>query len=456
MKQEHSNSSEHLANAGLPTAGQYEIDIRGYLDALMEGKISIFLIWLLAVIAAAAYLFVAAPVYSSNVLIQFLDKDNRSGALGEVSAVLVTQNSAAAAEVQIIKSRRILSATIEQLNLDVTIKPGHPLRDGIIVIDSLDVGPELIGKKLSLKVTGNGKYQLSGPNGAMLLTGQEGELAVGSTPGKLSMRLVTLNAESGTEFSVKIKPLDRSLLELSKKLAIKEEGKSSDIFSMSLEGKDPRLITATLNTIVENYLAYTADKKSEEIQVMIDFVRQELQAVQRRLEQAETAQVEFLFSRNSTGLSSEVTKLVDRLANIKTQITELEIKKVGSESKYTPNHPVIRDLTRKIELLESEERDIDQRLKLLPEEEREREALLREVEATKQIYIHLQSKEQELGVALSGIANSVRVIDYAQTPVTPIKPQRWVVLAQATFAGLFLGLFFVIGRRAMRLRANYQ
>ncbi len=468
MKQQHSDPGHEESEAKLPSVSPYEVDIRVYLDALSEGKYVILLIAFAVTLMAVWYLVVATPIYTSNVLMQFMDKGNSSGVLGEISDALATKNSVVDAEMEIIRSRRILGAAVEQLKLNIIIEPkmlpvigwggGEPCwSDCGITIDSLESGSKYTGKKLTLISIGNEKYKLLDPDGSLLVEGRVGERQLigesgnkqGLSPTGIDLLISALDVETGSEFSLTRKPLLRSLEDLSKELTIKEEGKGTNILRLSMEGDNPQHIAIVLNTIVENYLAYSVGKKTREIQHMIDFVQKETSLSKKKLEQAETALVEYLFSHNSAGLSSEITKLMNRLASIESQITELEIQKVGSQSKYTNNHPVILTITRKINLLESEKIDIDKRLKLLPEEEREKEALLRDVEAAKQLYILLQSKEQELGVALSGITNTIEVIDPAQVSSIPIKPQRLLVMGKGILLGLFLGLFYVIGRRAL-------
>ncbi len=469
MKQQQSDPAHEESEAHPPSVSPYEINIRVYLDALSEGKYVILLITFAVTLMAMLYLVMASPIYTSNVLMQFMDKGNSSAMLGEISDALVTKNSVVDAEMEIIRSRRILGSAVEQLKLNIIIEPktlpvidwgrAKPCwSDCGVVIDLLESGSKYTGKKLTLISISNEKYKLLDPDGSLLFEGRVGERQVigesgnkqGLSPTGIDLLVSALDAEAGTEFSLTKKPLLRSLEDLSKELTIKEEGKETSILRLSMEGENPQHIANILNTIVENYLAYNVGRKAREIQHIIDFVQKETALSKKKLEQAETALVDYLFSHNSAGLSSEVTKLMSRLTSIESQITELEIQKVGTQSKYTKNHPVVLTITRKIDLLESEKIDIDKRLKLLPEEEREKEAMLRDVEAAKQLYLLLQSKEQELGVALSGITNTIEIIDPAQVSSIPIKPQRLLVIGKGIILGLFLGLFYVIGRRALR------
>lgn len=488
MKQHHSDSGYDGSEAKLPSINPYEIDIRVYLDALFEGKYKILLIGLMVTVLTMLYLLMATPTFSSNVLLQFMDKGSNSEVLGDISDALATKNSVVDAEVEIIKSRRILGSAIEQLGLDIIIEPktipvigkyllkrrmkskGKPARlpsrwgggkqrwgDNEIAIESLQVGSGLIGKKLILVPGGDGKYKLLGPDGALLLEGETGtRLVVGKSrsneglaPTGIDILILALDVESGAEFYLTVKTRQLTLKDLMKALTITEEGKDSSILKISLEGKDPRHIAKILSSIVENYLEYSLDSKARELQNMLVFVQKETSLIKQRLERSETALVEYLLSHDSAGLSAEITKLINRLTSIETQITELEIQLVGSQSKYTKDHPVMLAITRKIDLLESEKTDIDRRLKQLPEKEREKEALSRDVEVEKQLLILLQTKEQILGVALSGITSTFQVIDPAQIASAPIKPKRLLVLGTGIIFGLFLGLLYVIGRRAM-------
>jgi len=488
MKQHHSDSGYDGSEAKMPSVSPYEIDIRVYLDALSEGKYKILLIGLSVTVLTILYLLIATPTYSSNVLLQFMDKGSNSEVLGEISDALATRNSVVDAEVEIIKSRRILGSAIEQLRLDVIIEPktfpligkyllkkrmksqGEPAQlpsrwgggkqrwgDSEIAIESLAVGSGYIDKKLTLVSVGDGKYKLLGPDGSLLLEGETGkQLVVGKSRSKeeltatgVDILISALDVEPGAEFYLTVKTRQFTLKELLKVLTITEEGKDSSILKISMEGKDPRHIANILSTIVENYLEYSLGSKARELQNMLVFVQKETALIRQRLERSETALVDYLSSHDSAGLSAEITKLINNLTSIESQITELEIQLVGSQSKYTKDHPVMLAITRKIDLLESEKTDIDRRLKQLPEKEREKEALSRDAEVEKQLLILLQTKEQVLGVALSGITSTFQVIDPAQISSAPIKPKKLLVIGAGIIFGLFLGVLYVIGRRAM-------
>ena len=428
-------------------------------------------------------------------LLQFRDKGGQLGVLGEISDALVTKSSVVDAEVEIIKSRRILGAAIELLKLDILIKPkafpvvgeflaqrrmksqskaarspfvsgGGELAwaDSDINIESLELGSSYVSKKhfskkLTLKSMGNGKYELLGPDESLLIKGLAGEQQVADkgwsggypSPYRIDILISTLDVEPGAEFYITRQSLQRSHGELSKMLTTREEGKGSGLLRMIIEGKDPRRIARILTAIVELYLAFNVDKQSGEIQHMLEFVQKETLSTKQRLEQAETALVQYLLSLKSAGLSAEITSLINRLSSITSQITELEIQKVGFQSKYTENHPAILNIVRKIRLLDSEKADIEMSLKLLPEEERKRAAFLRDVDAAKQHLLILKSKEQELGVALSSITSSIKVIDHAQVSTAPIRPKRLMVLAKGLILGLFLGFLYVLGRRALQI-----
>lgn len=76
--------------------------------------------------------------------------------------------------------------------------------------------------------------------------------------------------------------------------------------------------------------------------------------------------------------------------------------------------------------------------------------LKREVDSNRQLYDAMLSKVKEASVASAMRASNVRVVDPAQAPGSPYKPRLSMNTALGLFAGLFLGVVFVV----MRERAD--
>jgi tyrosine-protein kinase Etk/Wzc len=80
-------------------------------------------------------------------------------------------------------------------------------------------------------------------------------------------------------------------------------------------------------------------------------------------------------------------------------------------------------------------------MQLLPKQELELARLIRAKEVNDNIYATLLEKREEARITEAGKVGDVRVIDYAEAPVDPIKPQKKKNIALA----MILGLSFSVG-----------
>ena len=141
--------------------------------------------WLLAIAAviiamAAAYCYLAKPVYSADAHVRVEQSDNTSQALTQTqTGAAITTGSTSLptdAEIEIIKSRGVVGPVVQQLKLNFSVTPktipllgsiaarlatpGQPARPWLgltsyawggesVDVDSIDVTPALEGQKLS-------------------------------------------------------------------------------------------------------------------------------------------------------------------------------------------------------------------------------------------------------------------------------------------------------------------
>lgn len=102
-----------------------EIDLVRYLDVLIASR------WLIASIAGVvlalgvAYAFLARPVYRADILVQVEDNPNSANSLlGDVSS-LFDVKAQATAEIEILRSRMVVSKAVDNLRLYISAKPKY-------------------------------------------------------------------------------------------------------------------------------------------------------------------------------------------------------------------------------------------------------------------------------------------------------------------------------------------
>ncbi|MEN3367488.1 MAG: tyrosine-protein kinase Etk/Wzc, partial [Burkholderiales bacterium] len=168
----------------LPAAEQDEdaIDLASYLDFLLDHRWLIASIALVVTLSGVAYALIARPVYEANILVQVEDSAGSSkNILGDLAGVFDLK-TAATAEMEVIRSRMVISRAVENTHLYIKADPvyflgiGPWMDDRIkllsdptggyawgadkIVVSAFNVPAELEGDRFILIADGNGGYQL--------------------------------------------------------------------------------------------------------------------------------------------------------------------------------------------------------------------------------------------------------------------------------------------------------
>src|SRR5207302_11087077 len=71
---------------------------------------------------AFAYLFLVAPAYEANALVQVEDKPRTSAVLTDLNAMF-EDKTPAEGEIEVVRSRTVLGAVVDQLHLDIAAEP---------------------------------------------------------------------------------------------------------------------------------------------------------------------------------------------------------------------------------------------------------------------------------------------------------------------------------------------
>lgn len=450
--------------------------------------------WLIAATTCVAlavgvfYALVATPVYESDALLQVEKKSNRIGALDDITALLTGENEAEA-EIEIIRSRAVLGATVDRLHLDIIARPRYfPLIGKSITrcreadqglaeapwgldrfawggerirVDALQLPASLQGEKLRLVAGENGEFQLFGPDNELLLNGRVGQVAstssslptVPASDTRPSLLVSELKARPGTEFILVKRTWTEVAADLQRDLQVEEKGKQTGIIKVTWNGDQSTLVTATVNTIAETYLRQNIARKSEEAEKMLDFLSSRLPTIKTDLSAAEVALNDHLQKSGSIDLSADLSltgkALLDQSAEVERQIAGLGLERADLRQKFTDNHPLLVGLQQKIERLENQRAAVTAQMNKLPTTELESVRLMRDVEVNKAIYLQLLGKMQELSVAKAGTIGNVRILDRAVEPDEPIRPKKVLVVALSPVLGLMLGMLAALARRAL-------
>lgn len=444
-----------------------EIDLGRLLGLLLDGKWLIVGITAIAMIFGVAYALLATPEYKANALLQVEEKSGGMATLGDMGD-LFSQKSNADAEINIITSRKILGAAVNEVKRDIIVEPKRfPLIGSFMArryqgeqpaeadlfssyawggeqinVSRLTVPAQLLNTPLTLRATEQG-FELLNEDNEPLLQGKPNQLA---EQDGIRILVTDLQARPNTEFTL-IKASRLTAIDaLNKNLTVSEKGKASGILELSLTGTNPADIANSLNAVTQQYLLQNIQRQSAEAEKSLQFLADQQPELKDKLDQAEERLNQYRQQNKSVDLGLETQSVLTQLVELEKQLNELAFTESELSRLYTRAHPSYQALTEKKQALLRDKNELSEKVENLPNTQQEILRLTRDMEVSQEIYIQLLNKVQELNIVKAGTVGNVRIIDDAVTAPAPVKPKKPLIVVLATLLGGMAGVGLVLVR----------
>ncbi len=448
-----------------PGTPEGELDIGRLLGQLLDHKWWILAITALFAVAGAVHAMLSTPIYRADALVQVEDMGRFSSPLANVREML-GQEPRVEAELQILRSRMVLGRAVDQESLDLEVTPQRMPVVGDYLVrrgmerpafagssvwagESINVGEFRVsqayeGQTFTLEVLDGDHYRLLGGD-RDLGEGRVGEDAE-FFDGAVRLRVAELDAAPGARFDIRRRSRLAAINALRAQFDVGQQGRESGVFSLALTDPDPDRARRILNTINQIYLTQNIQRKAAEAEKSLEFLEEKVPDVRGQLQQAEDALNDYRMARDSVDLSQETRTVLDRIVNLERQLNELEFEEAEISRRYTPSHPTYAALIEKRQKLQSERDRLNQEVGALPETQQQILRLNRDVEVNQDIYVQLLNRMQEMDIARASTVGNVRILDDAQAGLSPVEPQRRVIVMLSTVFGGGLAIALVLVR----------
>lgn len=456
------------------------IDLKDLLFSLIgQWKIIIICI-LLALMCAVLYLRVTPKVYSVDAMVQVEDKSGASSALlgKELSGIMggagLGGTQVADGEVEILKSRLVLGATIQQLNLDIQVAPKNNslfkqivspnqfntryTGQGISVnqdqaefqIKKLHVPQAFLDQPLVLSFNKDGYTLSDEKTDRVVFKGQlqHTEQQKADSDGWY----VDIDAKHipTEQYIVTKNAITTATNNFIANYSAQEKGKQTSIIGLTLQGTDKQLITEALNRVLVNYKQQNIESSSAQKSQTLAFLNKQLPVLKADLDTAEKVFNRFREKNNTVDVNQEAQLYLKQSVDLETQKIILKEKQAELQAKYTAEHPMMLQVNAQITAIDQKIAELNSSLKKLPETQRQYLQLYREVEVKNGLYTSLLNTYQTMSVAKAGEIGNVRIIDTAIEPVKSIKPRGIVTLVLSIVVGVFVGVLIALTRNLLR------
>lgn len=465
-----------------PTALQDEsdeIDLRALLSVILGARGLIAGCTAAVLVLGGLYAWIATPIYEVDASVQV--EDNKGSGLG--TAVkdldgLFEGKSQATTEIELLRSRMVLGRTLDTLNLDIVAVPdyfpvigraiarrhegispavGWPGFTGfawggeVIKVTRLQVPTEWEGKTLTLTARANDRYALYSPAGELLGEGRVGEEFVPSLgQGRIGLFVRELKAAENVDFEIIKLPRLSTISNLQQQFSASEKGKQSGIIQLSLKGPDAALAVTTLNTIANQYVRQNVERKSAEAEQTLKYLDQQLPETKQQLEAAEVRFNAFRSRNGTVDVTKESDLLLQQSVAAETGMVELQQKRKELLQRFTAEHPSIKAIDSQIGAIQAQRSKFAGQVDGLPQTQQEVLRLTRDLQVNQEIYTGLLNNTQQLKIVRGGTVGNVRIVDYAEKPLSPVAPQKAIILLLSLLLGLMAGVAAAFIRQALK------
>jgi tyrosine-protein kinase Etk/Wzc len=418
--------------------------------------------------ASILYALVKSPVYTADVLIQVEEKKGSSlGALSQVAKALDVQQSPVQGEIEIIRSRNVIGRAADNLkaNIEITVDNRLPLIGGVLAralekdeagltkplwssrlawggeelrVEEFVVPQQLLLRSFYLRVEDERQWELFDEDMKSLGKGQ-GKEALEAMDGKLRFAIHTLKARPGTEFKIRVHSIQSWIRNILTALNVTETKRQSSVIKITYEDKNPQRASNFLNAVADAYVQQNIERRSEEAEKSLVFLRDELPKLKKQLEASEDRLNAFRNEKKTIDITGEIKELLDKATQLEKSRLELELKRKEFTERYEPAHPLFKSITSQLQGIKSETTILNRQISQLPQVQQEFIRFARDVEVNNQLYISLLNNSQQLQIAKAGTVANVAIIDRALAPEKPSRPNKPMTIAVGGLLGLLLG-----------------
>jgi tyrosine-protein kinase Etk/Wzc len=395
-------------------------------------------------------------VYSSDALLQLDVSSSKTSAMVDIGSIF-EQESPAEAEIRLIKSRHVLMEVVTKENLNYSSSPigfwnRLARKEGRMELSLFKIPNAVVTEEYEwiVEALTPTTFKLNSPLGGTLIEGSVGntyrEPFAGDT---VAICISMMLAEPGQQFKLASSSVLEVAESLKEILNVAEDGKKTNILTLSLENRYPDKAASILNAIIETYVRQNVEMRSAEAEKTLEFLEEQLPSIKAKLDSSESVLTNYRHKVGTVDLTAEAKVTLDRQVHLKAQLLNVEQQIQENARLYTEDHPTMQAILQQQTRLKREIAKEEALVKDLPTTQQEVIKLQQEVQINNELYSSILNNIQQLRVVRAGEIGNVRIVDKACIRAKPIKPRRKIILLGGMLGGFLLGCGLIFLQRMM-------
>ena len=214
------------------------------------------------------------------------------------------------------------------------------------------------------------------------------------------------------------------------------------LLEVSLITDDPDLGIKIINTANKIFIDKNIEFKSEKASKAINFINERLSSLDKLVGSNRDKLNEFQVLNQTLNVDLEIQVILDKLSEIQTKITSLEVEEAKLKGIYTNSNPMYVNIQNQKKVLENERTLIENQIRSLPNSQQRYIDLYRDLEISQELYAELLNKRLSYSIIEASTMGNIRVINnaYNEAQVSP----TILRIAISIIFGLFLGIFIAL------------
>lgn len=246
-----------------------------------------------------------------------------------------------------------------------------------------------------------------------------------------------MNLYLDTEFAEAKDPISAFILSLTI-----EPVRNSRLVNLHFDGRDPQKITTIVNTLADLYIRQDSEIRTKASREAVSWLMDQIALVKKKLEESENALVTYMEQERITKSPDFEKKQreTDLIETLKREQLRLEVEVSEISRRYGPRHPQMVKVLSELESVKSKLALETENMIDLNRKSAKYTILKREVDSNREIYDTLVKRAKETGVSEQLEASNIRVVDPAEVPESPVRPNKRNNIILAAMVGLILGI----------------
>jgi len=317
------------STAHLNGAGPEQAPLRELRNFVLRHRWSMLGLPLLALLAAAAFVFTATPRYEADATLRIDEQQSTLPVLDALKSL--SSGSKIETEMEVLASRTLAEDVVDSLGLQLRLaRPASAPRSGIFARVS---GTRASGdRRYTLVRRADGRFDVEADSGAQRGTVAPGEAL--ALDGGASVRLAPGSARY-PRIVFDVLGFDKAVKEFRDALSVARPNRDADIVEIRYEGRDRELVRAVPDLLSARFIAWRQGVRSTEARSTVHFLGDQIDTLSGQLASAEDALRDYRQATHMIAPEAEARADVTRLSELQGQREAIDAEQAAFSALVT-------------------------------------------------------------------------------------------------------------------------